>query len=99
MKVKTNKNITGILKWGEREFLQTKQFGYGDVDTYIVPVEGKIDKVKIRTALDKKKPRQSSYGKMRWFTGHAVLDERDLGFKKTDKKNTVTVEMHYGIAD
>ena len=99
MKIKTNKNITGILKWGERELFQTKQFGYGDVDTYNVPVEGKIDKVKIRAALDKKKPRQSSFGKMRWFTGHAVLDKRDLGFKKSDKKNTVTVEMHYGIAD
>ena len=99
MKVKTNKNITGILKWGERDLIQMNQFGHGEVDVYVVPVEGKIDKLKIRRALDKKKPRQSSFGNMRWFTGHAVLEEGDLGFKKTDKKNTVTVEMHYGIAD
>jgi len=98
MENKQNKH-TGILKWGKRDLVQMNQFGHGDVDTYIVPVEGKIDKVKIRRALEKRNPRQSSYGQMRWFAGHVVLDEGDLGFKKTDKKNTVTVEMHYGIAD
>jgi hypothetical protein len=90
---------TGTLKWGQRELVQMNQFGYGEVDVYVVPVVGKINKDKIRKALDKKFPRQPSYGQLRWFSGHAVLDEGDLGFKQTDKKNSVTVEMHYGIAD
>ena len=89
----------GILKWGERKFIEHKNFAYGDVTVYSVPVEGEIDKNKITKALDKKFPRQSSYGKLRWFTGHAVLNEGDIGFKKTNIKNTVTVEEHYGIAD
>lgn len=89
----------GFLKWGARKFVEHKNFAYGDVTVYSVPVKGKIDKDRIRKALDKKFPRQSSYGQMRWFTGHAVLDEGDIGFKKTNTKNTVTVEQHYGIAD
>ena len=89
----------GFLKWGKRKFIENKNFAFGDVTVYSVPVKGKIDKEKIRTALDKKFPRQSSYGQMRWFTGHAVLNEGDIGFKKTNTKNTVTVEQHYGIAD
>ena len=89
----------GLLKWGKRKFIENKNFAFGDVTVYSVPVKGKIDKEKIRTALDKKFPRQSSYGQMRWFTGHAVLNEGDIGFKKTNTKNTVTVEQHYGIAD
>ena len=88
-----------LLKWGKREFIENKNFAYGDVTVYSVPVKGKIDKERIRKALDKKFPRQSSYGQMRWFTGHAVLNEGDIGFKKTNTKNTVTVEQHYGIAD
>ena len=89
----------GFLKWGKRKFVENKNFAYGDVTVYSVPVKGKIDKERIRKALDKKFPRQSSYGQMRWFTGHAVLNEGDIGFKKTNTKNTVTVEQHYGIAD
>jgi len=89
----------GLLKWGKRKFVENKNFAYGDVTVYSVPVKGKIDKERIRKALDKKFPRQSSYGQMRWFTGHAVLNEGDIGFKKTNTKNTVTVEQHYGIAD
>ena len=88
-----------LLKWGKRKFVENKNFAYGDVTVYSVPVKGKIDKERIRKALDKKFPRQSSYGQMRWFTGHAVLNEGDIGFKKTNTKNTVTVEQHYGIAD
>ena len=89
----------GLLKWGARKFVEHKNFAYGDVTVYSVPVKGKIDKDRIRKALDKKFPRQSSYGQIRWFTGHAVLNEGDIGFKKTNIKNTVTVEEHYGIAD
>ena len=89
----------GLLKWGKRKFIENKNFAFGDVTVYSVPVKGKIDKDRIRKALDKKFPRQSSYGQMRWFTGHAVLNEGDIGFKKTNTKNTVTVEQHYGIAD
>ena len=90
----------GILKWGEREFIETKQFAYGDVTVYSVPVEGEIDVTKIRVALDKKFPRQSAWGKTRWFTGHHVIKKGELGYKLNFKvKNTVTVEQHYGIAD
>ena len=90
----------GILKWGERKFIEHKHYAYGDVDVYSVPVEGDIDVTKIRVALDKKFPRQSPWGKTRWFTGHHVLEKGELGFKLNHKvKNTVTVEKHYGIAD
>ena len=89
----------GLLKWGKRKFIEHKHYAYGDVDVYSVPVEGEIDVTRIRVALDKKFPRQSPWGKMKWFTGHAVLNEGDIGFKKTNTKNTVTVEQHYGIAD
>ena len=89
----------GILKWGERKLIENKHYAYGEVDVYSVPVEGEIDVTKIRVALDKKFPRQLAWGKTRWFTGHAVLNEGDIGFKKTNTKNTVTVEQHYGIAD
>ena len=58
-----------------------------------------IDKDKISRAINKKFPRQNSYGKLRWRAGWSVLVEGELGFKKTNIKNTVTVEEHYGIAD
>ena len=90
----------GLLKWGARKFIENKHYAYGEVDVYSVPVKGKIDKDKIRKALDKKFPRQLAWGKTRWFTGHHVLVNGDLGFKLNHEvKNTVTVEQHYGIAD
>ena len=90
----------GLLKWGERKFIEHKHYAYGDVDVYSVPVEGKIDVTRIRVALDKKFPRQSPWGKMKWFTGHHVIKKGELGFKLNHKvKNTVTVEQHYGIAN
>ena len=76
--VKDSKPHTDTLKWSHRELVDSKQFAYGDVDIYVVPVEGDIDKDKIS-----------------W----AVLVNGELGFKKTDKKNTVTVEEHFGLAD
>ncbi len=95
---KSNKQ-TGILKWGEKKLMENKDFAYGDVEVYSVPVEGKIDQKKIQNALNKKFPRQSSYGSTRWFTGHAVLVKGDLGFKRSRFENAVTVEKHYAIAD
>ena len=95
---KSNKQ-TGTLKWGHREYIDSKQFAYGDVNIYVVPVVGDIDKDKISCAINKKFPRQNSYGKLRWRAGWSVLVEGELGFKKTDKKNTVTVEEHFGLAD
>tara|TARA_R110002051_G_scaffold228778_2_gene290915 strand:- start:1065 stop:1484 length:420 start_codon:yes stop_codon:yes gene_type:complete len=90
----------GVLKWSKRELVRINQFGGGDVDTYVVPVEGEIDKEKIKTALDKKFPRQSSSGQLRWFAGIAVLVKGDLGFEHhMTFKNHVTVEQHYGICD
>jgi len=69
------------------------------VDIYVVLVEGDIDKDKISRAINKKFPRQNPFGKLRWRVGWAVLVNGELGFKKTDKKNTVTVEEHFGLAD
>ena len=40
-------STTGILKWGHREYIDSKQFAYGDVNIYVVPVVGDIDKDKI----------------------------------------------------
>jgi len=93
------KSRTDTLKWSQRELVDSKQFAYGDVDIYVVPVEGDIDKDKISRAINKKFPRETSYGKLRWRGGWAVLVDGELGFKKTDKKNTVTVEEHFGLAD
>ena len=90
---------TGILKWGHRQYMDSKHFAYGDVNIYVVPVVGDIDKDKISRAINKKFPRQNSYGKLRWRAGWSVLLDDELGFKKTDKKNTVTIEEHFGLAD
>ena len=84
------KSRTDTLKWSQRELVDSKQFAYGDVDIYVVPVEGDIDKDKISRAINRK---------LRWRGGWAVLVDGELGFKKTDKKNTVTVEEHFGLAD
>ena len=97
--VKDSKTRTGTLKWSQRELIKAKQFGYGDVDIYVVPVEGDIDKDKISRAINKKFPRESAYGRMRWRAGWAVLMDDELGFQKTDKPNTVTIEEHYGLAN
>ncbi len=94
----TNKQ-TGTLKWGEKRLMENKDFAFGDVEVYSVPVEGKIDRDKIRNALNKKFPRQSSQGSTRWFTGHAVLVKGDIGFKRSKFEKSVTVEKHYAIAD
>ena len=90
---------TGILKWGHRQYIDSKHFAYGDVNIYVVPVVGDIDKDKISRAINKKFPRQTSFGKLRWRAGWSVLLDDELGFKKTDKKNTVTIEEHFGLAD
>ena len=97
--VKDSKPRTDVLKWSQRELVESKQFAYGDVDIYVVPVEGDIDKDKISRAINKKFPRQNPFGKLRWRGGWAVLVNGELGFKKTDKENTVTVEEHFGLAD
>ena len=97
--VKDSKPRTDTLKWSQRELVQSKQFAYGDVDIYVVPVEGDIDKDKISRAINKKFPRETSYGKLRWRAGWSVLVNGELGFKNTGKNNTVTVEEHYGLAD
>ena len=97
--VKDSKPRTDVLKWSQRELVESKQFAYGDVDIYVVPVEGDIDKDKISRAINKKFPRQNPFGKLRWRGGWAVLVNGELGFKKTDKDNTVTVEEHFGLAD
>ena len=90
---------TGILKWGHRQYMDSKHFAYGDVNIYVVPVVGDIDKDKISRAMNKKFPRQNSYGKLRWRAGWSVLLDDELGFKNTDKKNTVTIEEQFGLAD
>ena len=92
-------STTGILKWGHRQYIDSKHFAYGDVNIYVVPVVGDIDKDKISRAINKKFPRQTSFGKLRWRAGWSVLLDDELGFKKTDKKNTVTIEEHFGLAD
>ena len=92
-------STTGILKWGHRQYIDSKQFAYGDVNIYVVPVVGDIDKYKISRAINKKFPRETSFGKLRWRAGWSVLLDDELGFKKTDKKNTVTIEEHFGLAD
>ena len=92
-------STTGILKWGHREYIDSKQFAYGDVNIYVVPVVGDIDKDKISRAINKRFPRQTSFSKLRWRAGWSVLVEGERGVKKTDKKNTVTVEEHFGLAD
>ena len=92
-------STTDVLKWSQRELVESKQFAYGDVDIYVVPVAGAIDKDKISRAINKKFPRQNPFGKLRWRGGWAVLVNGELGFKKTDKKNTVTIEEHFGLAD
>jgi hypothetical protein len=97
--VKDSKPRTDVLKWSQRELVESKQFAYGDVDIYVVPVEGDIDKDKISRAINKKFPRETSFGKLRWRAGWSVLLDDELGFKKTDKKNTVTIEEHFGLAD
>tara|TARA_R110002020_G_C16242507_1_gene769200 strand:+ start:640 stop:1023 length:384 start_codon:yes stop_codon:yes gene_type:complete len=97
--VKDSKPHTDVLKWSQRELVESKQFAYGDVDIYVVPVEGDIDKDKISRAINKKFPRQNPFGKLRWRGGWAVLVNGELGFKKTDRDNTVTVEEHFGLAD
>ena len=92
--------MTGLLKWGSREFVEYNNFAGGCVVVWTVPVEGKVDVTKIRVALDKKLPRESPWGKQMWFTGHHVIEKGELGFKLNHKvKNTVTVEQHYGIAN
>ena len=92
-------STTDVLKWSQRELVESKQFAYGDVDIYVVPVVGDIDKDKISRAINKKFPRQNPFGKLRWRGGWAVLVNGELGFKKTDKKNTVTIEEHFGLSD
>jgi len=95
---KTNTQ-TGTLKWGERRLMQNKDFAFGDVQVYSVPVEGDIDRNKIHIALTKKFPAQSAQGRMRWFCGFAVLVKGELGFKNSKFENSVTVEEHYAIAN
>ena len=95
---KTNTQ-TGTLKWGERRLMENKDFAFGDVTVYSVPVEGEIDRNKIHIALTKKFPAQSGQGRMRWFTGFAVLVKGELGFKRSKFENSVTVEEHYALAN
>ena len=51
---------TGTLKWGERRLMENKEFAYGDVEIYSVPVEGEIDRNKIHIALTEKFPGEPS---------------------------------------
>ena len=92
------KSNTGVLKWGDRRLMENKEFAYGDVEIYSVPVEGEIDRNKIPIALTEKFPGEPSQGRKRWFCGFAVFVEGEIGFKRSRFENCVTVEQHFALA-
>ena len=93
----TNKQ-TGTLKWGEKRLMENKDFAYGDVEIYSVPVEGEIDRNKIHIAITEKFPGEPSQGRKRWFCGFAVFVEGEIVFKRSRFENCVTVEQHFALA-